>query len=263
MRTLHTLLGFAACWVLASCATAPKAPDAPPEGTQALLVRTDPPGASCSILQNGAVVVSVPATPGSANLPLVFCRFCLQPRPEDVPPFEVACSKPGYLASRLTFRVQFAGTVAAEAAPPRQGTDAETAGAVGRALGAVGVTVLTLSPLAPLVLVGGAIATANSPPRYEFAYRPLPELLLTPAAFGSESDCDAHFASLQTRLKATRDAQRAYIDAQCRFWPCKASDTAPCPDPICERQRKIADDQLESQLEQIPALRTQVRIAAP
>ena len=263
MRTMHSLLALAACWVLASCATAPKAPDAPPPGTQALQVRTDPPGAICSILQNGVAVASVAATPGTANLPLVFCRFCLSPGPEEVPPFEIVCSKTGYLASRLTFAVQWAHTIAAEQAPPRDGSDAETAGVVAGVFGTVGATALQLSPLGPFIGLGVAIARANDPPRYDYAYRPLPELLLTPATFDSESDCDAHFASLQTRLKATRDAQRSYIDAQCRFWPCKASDPAPCPDPVCERRRTIADEHLKSQLDQIPALRTRVRIAAP
>lgn len=280
MRTLHPLLALAACWVVASCATAPKAPDAPPPGIQALLVRTDPPGATCSIVQNGVVVAAVAATPGTANLPLVFCQLCLSPRAEDVPPFEVACIKPGYLASRLTFAVQWAHTVAVEEALPREPPATESAGAAAGAagsavalgaagsmgsMGALGAAALApvLLPIAAAGVLVAIVATKDRPPKYDYAYRPLPELLLTPATFGSESDCDAHFASLQTRLKATRDAQRSNIDAQCRFWPCKASDPAPCPDPVCERRRTIADEQLKSQLDQIPALRTQVRIAAP
>jgi hypothetical protein len=83
---------------------------------------------------------------------------------------------------------------------------------------------------------------------------------LTPSTFGSESDGDAHFASLQRRLQTTRYAQRSDIDANCRFWPCEASDPAPCPDPICERRRAVADAQLKNQLDQTPSLRAQVRI---
>jgi hypothetical protein len=274
MGAVRSVLALAACSMVASCATAPTASDAPPPGTQALLVRTDPPGASCSILQNGTVVASVDATPGIANVPVVFCRFCLAGRPEEHPPIEVACSKEGYLASRMTFAVQWAHTVLQEA-PPRDPTPAEVAGAAGgaaawgalQALGSAGLGVAAVAPIAlPVAAVGLVVAAAankDRPPRYTFAYRPLPEFLLTPAAFASESDCDAHFTSLKARLVTARDAQRANIDAHCRFFPCKASDPAPCPDPVCERQRTLANEQLKSQLDQIPALRTQVRIAGP
>ena len=272
-QPLRTL---AACWLLASCATAPHAPGVPPPGTQALLVRTDPAGATCLIRQNAVVVAAVPSTPGTANLPVVFGGLG-SVHVEDVPPFEVECNKPDYLSSRMTFAVQAAETVSAEGSPAQDPSSAKIAGAAGSAvavgaaggaasMGAMGA--LAAAPiLLPVAAVGLLVAMAakktDTPPRYDYAYRPLPELLLTPSTFGSESDCDAHFASLEKRLQTTRDAQRSDIDANCRFWPCKASDAAPCPDPVCERRRAVADAQLKSQLDQIPSLRAQARIVPP
>lgn len=275
LRWSHPLLTLAAGWLLASCATTPQGPDAPPPGTQALLVRTDPAGATCSIHRNGVVVASVPSTPGTANLPVVFSGF-VSVYAEDIPPFELGCSKPDYLSTRMTFAVQAASTVSLEGAPPQDPSNAKIAGVAGSAVafGAAGGTAsmgamgaLAVAPvLLPVAAVGllVAIAAKNyTPRRYDYAYRPLPELLLTPETFASEADCDAHFASLQKRLQTTSDAQRSDIDANCRFSPCKASDPAPCPDPVCARLRAVADEQLKSQLDQIPALRAQVRIVAP
>jgi len=96
-----------------------------------------------------------------------------------------------------------------------------------------------------------------------YAYRALPEFFLTPSTFESETTCDAFFANLKTKFEAARDAQRARIDAQCRFWPCQSSDPTPCPDPVCERLREGADALLKSRLDQVPVLRAQVHIVAP
>jgi hypothetical protein len=101
------------------------------------------------------------------------------------------------------------------------------------------------------------MAAPKRPP--EYAYRRLPEFFLTPEAFGSEAACDAFFASFRTKLEAARAAERARIDAHCRFWPCKPSD-ASCPDPVCERLRARADAYFGAELERIPALRAQAKI---
>lgn len=264
-------LCFAVCLTLAACTTVPTAPDAPPPGTQALLVRTDPPGASCSILQDGAVVASVAVTPGTAHVPRSFQGFVFTPQPEELPPIEVLCRKEGYLESRKTFAVQWAAVVASEETPPREPSAADIAGGAASVVAAVAVSpgsglamVAVAAPMVgiPILAVAAIVgATREKPP--PFAYRALPEFLLTPTGFASATECDAHFASLATKFEAARDAKRAYIDAQCRFWPCKASDSAPCPDLVCDRRRAMADDQLKVQLEEIPALRAKVRIATP
>ena len=121
-------------------------------------------------------------------------------------------------------------------------------------------------PAAPF-LMPFAIAVAaeqhNQPPAFAYAYRALPTFFLVPATFASEAERDAYFASLEAKLRAERDAQRAFIDKQCRYFPCKPSDPAPCLDPTCQQRRERLDAELESQLMEVPALRAQVRIIAP
>ena len=110
-----------------------------------------------------------------------------------------------------------------------------------------------------------AMATEKSgqPTSYAYAYRSLPAFFLIPASFASESECDAFFASLRTKLEVEWDGQRAYIDKQCRFWPCQPTDAAPCPDPVCQQRRARVDAQLKSDLDELPAIRAQVRIVTP
>ena len=94
--------------------------------------------------------------------------------------------------------------------------------------------------LVPLHLAVG-IANADQPPQYAYAYPALPEFFLVPATLGSKSEYDAFFATLKTKLEGAALAQRSYIDAQCRYFPCKASDPAPCPDPVCQQRRDRVD----------------------
>jgi hypothetical protein len=86
---------------LSACATSPpvSSPPPPPGTTQALLLRTEPPGATCSMVQNGVVVASVDATPGIANLPR---------RNE---PIEVVCRREGHLEQRMTIAAATAAEV--------------------------------------------------------------------------------------------------------------------------------------------------------
>jgi len=82
-----------ACIALVSCATAPQKPDPVLTGrTQELAVRTDAPGASCSFMQDGKVVVSVESTPGTASVPRDFRRLYVLPPPlEGIKPLELVC----------------------------------------------------------------------------------------------------------------------------------------------------------------------------
>ncbi len=232
-----------------------------------MLVQTDPPGATCSILQEGAVVAAVTATPGTAHVPRDFCTsFCWGAK---YPPIEVVCRKEGYLDSRREFSLQARIIVERDETPARDASAGEVAGGIaGVAVvgagqsGLAAVAVAAPMIVLPILAVATAVAaTRERPPA--FAYRALPEFQLTPAAFASESECNAHFASLKTKLEGVRDAEHSRIAAECRFFPCKASDLVPCPDPVCNQQRARADEELKTRLDQIPALRTQVRIAAP
>jgi hypothetical protein len=116
-------------------------------------------------------------------------------------------------------------------------------------------------PIALGVIVVAAIANKDAPRQAVYAYRALPEFLLVPATFDSQAECDAFFATLKTKLEAARGAAHARIDAECHFPPCRASDSTPCLE-VCERQRRRADAQLVSDLDQLTALRAQVRIVA-
>jgi hypothetical protein len=285
MRALHCLLAVAVGAALASCTTVSKAPDPVLTGrTQELAIRTDPPGAACSIVQEGKVVASVESTPGSASVPRNFGFLMFTPTIESITPMEVVCRKEGYLEHRATFAVAWARDVSREVTPEPEVSPAEAAGtAIGKVALAGGAVMLdgyaaamamanpvaaaaaaaVVLPVAVGVLVVALIANKDAPPRAEYAYRALPEFFLTPSTFDSEGACDTFFATLTTKLETARDTQRARIDAECRFWPCQSSDPTPCRDPVCERQRVRADALLKGQLDQLPALRMQVRIAAP
>jgi hypothetical protein len=236
------------CIAVAACATLP---EAPPRGrTQELTIRTDPPGAACSILQGGVVAASVTATPGVAVIP----RRNLS--------IEVVCRRDGYLEARMTFAVVPATEVELEAGtrpwrPPRSvgGFAADFVGDLA-VQGAVAFFPPAIFGLAALGAAAGAVQDDPNPP---YAYRALPEFLLTPESFASEANRDAFFANLQARLEAATRAQHAYIDAHCRFWPCEPTDVA-CPNPVCEYQGALVDERLKAQLEQIPALRAQTRV---
>jgi hypothetical protein len=94
--------------------------------------------------------------------------------------------------------------------------------------------VATVSPaavIAPLVVGTLVIAAASkdAPRSAVYAYRALPEFFLVPEMFETQAACDGFFSSLEAKLTAARDTKRARIDAECRFFPCKASDPSPCP----------------------------------
>ena len=238
MRIPPGALALGISIVLVGCATTPTEPR--PVVTQALLLRTDPAAAACSVMQAGAVVASVPSTPGVAMVPRINA------------PIDVACRKEGYLEQGMTFPVL-----------PTAEVEYEEGATVGRAsaMMAYGVT-MAFPPIALLTVPALAVAAARRPkPGSRYAYLAPPEFFLTPDTFASEAAREAFFEELRNKLQAAADAQIAYINEHCRFWPCTPSDPV-CPDPVCERQRALVGAQLQSRLDQIPALRARVRIVA-
>jgi hypothetical protein len=272
---------------LASCATTSLLPYPPLGATQQLEVRTDPAGATCTVFQGGTPAAAVDSTPGIATVRRDFCPVPTTPFQawstpdyckgslERIAPLDIVCRKQGYLELRRTFSVARAATVQSEDAPTSEPTAASQvagglaaigSGAAYHALGDLAAASF-VEPRVALLLLPVTVAVAaersNQPTNFAYAYRSLPAFFLVPATFASEAERDAGFASLEAKLRAEGDAQRAYIDRQCRYFPCKASDPAPCLDPVCQRRRERVDAQLASQLDEIPALRTQVRIVAP
>lgn len=264
-------LAIGACVLLASCATSELRPYPQPlYATQDLALRTDPAGAHCTISRDGTVVASVEATPGVVAVRRDFCslpfdfwstpEYCKGPL-ERVAPIEVSCRKDGYLEVRKTFHEASTQTVQSEEGPqsePSAGSEAISGLAIiGMATGPLGILILAPTALAV------AVANADQPPNYAYAYRALPEFFLTPETFPSEAVRDAFFAALPSKLEQSAKAKQAYIDKQCRFWPCKAGDPEPCKDPVCEQRRARVDAELKALLDDIPALREQTRIVAP
>ena len=251
MRTLDRLAALMGCVTLTACALTPAmVRDAPPlSRTQQLLLRTDPTGGTCSLLQGDVIVASVDATPGIATVP------------RKSAPLDIRCRKEGYLEVRMSFAaLQLHDRFDLFEAGPKGGPKYEAT--LGDYAEFVGLNIAKAAfPPAAIVwfLYLEKQDEEQNPP---FAYRVLPEFILTPAVFDSEALRDEFFVALKAKLEAAADAQRARINQECRFWPCRSSDVA-CPDPVCEHQRAVVNSQLESQLEQIPLLRAQVRIVAP
>ena len=123
-----------ACVALASCATTSVSPYPPLGATQQLVVRTDPAGATCTVLQSGALVASVDSTPGAAIVRRDFCLapstpfilwstpdYCKGPL-ELIAPIDVTCRKEGYRELRRTFTVAYAAKVQSEESPTSEPT---------------------------------------------------------------------------------------------------------------------------------------------
>ena len=252
MRTLDRLVGLVGCVTLTACAIMTPASVrvyAPHGRTQELLIRTDPAGASCSLQQRGTIVASVEATPEIAIVPRT-----------DVP-LDVACRKEAYLEVRMTFAVlHLKERLEMMEASPKGGPKYErTARDFAEYMG-VNITGAVLLPVG--IAWWWSLERQEEEQNPPFAYRALPEFILTPAAFDSEASRDAFFVALKAKLETAAERQLRRINQECRFWPCKPSDVA-CPDPVCEQQRAVVNSQLQSQLEQIPVLRAQVRVVAP
>jgi hypothetical protein len=183
-------------------------------------------------------------------------------------PIEVACVREGYLKAQMTFAPATADEVEREAGtkPWRQSRSAGDA--IGYFVGELASqgAVLAFPPAIFGIIAAGAASTAHAEaekrPSLSYAYRALPEFILIPATFSSESTRDAFFVTLKGKLEANANAQLDYINEHCRFWPCTPSDVV-CPDPVCNRARAVIEEQLKTQLDRIPVLLTQTKIVAP
>jgi hypothetical protein len=280
MRVSHALALLAACFGLASCATVPE------PRPHVFELRTDPPSATCSLLRKGVVVVTVATTPATVTMPVDHCRDFLQMvpcwDPEKIAPLEVACRKEGFLEQRMTFEIAPRWEVMLEegsTAPSRDMSGLEVLGAAaylglevglvsaapGLAMAAVAAPMVVLPVLGVAAIAAAAAGSSRpkEPPPPEYVWRALPEFVLTPATFASAAACDAHFASLASRLEAARDAERDRIDRNCRPLPCEPSDATPCPDPRCVKLRAEADARWKAWQDEIPSLRARIQIAAP
>jgi hypothetical protein len=253
MRSIAHVSALVISVALASCATNPPVSCPPPSTgtTQALMLRTDPAGASCSVLRGDVVVAAVAVTPDFATVPR---------RNE---PAELVCQK-GSLEHRRTLAAVPAGEVGEARGSPREcakrePSAGELAGGFAAEVAFQGL-VAFFPPAAIGIIAVGAVAAATAETRY--AYRQPPELVLAPATFASEPACDAHFAALKARLEAEAGGQRTRINESCRPWPCNASD-AVCPSPVCADQRARVDAELASRLDQLPELRARARIVPP
>ena len=225
MAIRSALLGVmvaASCVAVGGCAT----DGAITRGrTQQVLLQTDPPGATCTVVRNGAVVASV-QTPGTATV---------ERRSE---PIDVACSRPGFLPHRETLVSENAAYVEADEGVEREPTPGEAAMrdvAAGVSMSAVQFTAAAgsagmagaaaIAAAGPAILVGLAVAPAygiyqyaNNPP---YAIRHPPMILLTPASFESTAERDAFFARRVSQLKAYAEAELAQGKDKCSGGYCK------------------------------------------
>jgi hypothetical protein len=224
MHELHWAAASAAALALAASATAPPTRTVPPRGRpQDLLIRTDPAGASCSIVRDNAIVGTVEATPGTVTVPR---------RNE---PIDVVCGKDGYLDMRASFAVASASNLGREEGSRTEitgGRATAAAGAVaGLGGGIAGISALSAGSLGAMatasgVMLGGQVlmlvgAIADSLANPPYAFRPLPEFFLVPATFPSEAQREAFFDTLAAKLTDATARQRASVNEHCIPWPCK------------------------------------------
>jgi hypothetical protein len=298
MGTWFRLVTVAACLALAACQTVRSTPRLlTPES---LSIRTDPPGASCTIGFEAVVLATAASTPETVDVPReVPCHIdcpkseqgapscTLQCRAPDLDvsrPIELVCRKQGYLEYRRPLAVGWKSDVdleeGASAADFARGA-ALTAALVGTlalpaaapALAAIAVAAPAATLTATGAVVGGSAAAATAAESAArdaphaiyggaaYRYRSLPDVVLTPATFPSEAARDTYFAALKAKLEATAAEQRQYISSRCRIYPCTA--VAPsCAHPVCDRRRALITADIERQIEQIQAQRAQARIAA-
>jgi hypothetical protein len=187
--------------------------------TQEVLLQTDPPGATCTVVRNGAALATI-YTPGAATI---------ERRGE---PIEVSCTRQGYLAHRESFVSENAAYVESDEGVDREPTPGEaaardvaagvssTAIQLGASLGVAGAAVA-----APILLVGlvaapayGIYQYANNPP---YAIRRTPIMLLTPASFESPAEREAFFAYRIAQLQAYAEAELAQGKDKCSGGYCK------------------------------------------
>ena len=253
MRSIAQCSVLVVSIALSSCATSPpvSCPPPSPSAPQALMLRTEPPGATCSVLRGVEAVASVEVTPDYAMVPR---------RNESI---EVVCHK-GNLEQHMTFDAVRVPEAVSRSLAARECEQRERSAGDRVAEAAAEVAFKGLVVFFPPALLGmaavGVVTAATAEPHY--AYAQPPEFLLAPATFESESVCDAHFAALKASLQAGADTQVARINQSCHPWPCSASDPV-CPNPICDVPRARIAAELNSRLDQIPGLRARARIVPP
>ncbi len=176
-------------------------------------------------MRDGIIVASVDATPGRVDVP------------RSKQPIEIVCRKEGYLEQRLTFVPAMAKEVDAQEAASGECPERESSAgdAAGQFLIYEGANALATFFPPVAAGVGAAVVLAMNSSDYPYAFRQLPQLLLAPVTFDSESACDGYFASLRSRVEAEADAQRTRIRESCHPWSCQASDPV-CHRPFCEHQ---------------------------
>ncbi len=257
---LGVVLG-SACAALTACATTSGVPAPPPPGSmQELRVDTDPSDAACSILREGNVVATVAATPGVASVSRNVCPNTGLGCATSLVTLEIVCRKEGHFDARRTIAPVYADTIGQPVTPELTSEQKAigTASAIAY-LVAMGAPPLAAPVALPLAL-GAFAGQASLPRQYIYAYPAPPVLLLAPTTCESEAACDALFATMRDKLTAEANARKATIDAGCHYFPCRASDAAPCPHPECRKRRAAVDAELESGLAELSALRPRVKI---
>lgn len=94
-----------------------------------------------------------------------------------------------------------------------------------------------------------------------WAYSDLPTILLAPATFRTQGECDEYFDALRWRVVQAAQAEIERIDAQRRA-SCKASDKS-CAAPLCKRRRDAVVERTRGQLNRVDVLRGHITVEIP
>ena len=198
---MRAIASAAYAFLLAGCANTPAAPDSPetPSGTlQTMMVSSDPPGARCTVWQEGVEIATVDPTPGRVAVAR-----------KDVP-LKLRCSRAGYLDASgdvgwVAWRESSSpaspwllGGSAALGGVGAAGTSAVVAGMSGASVGAVSTAAAAALPIVGVgllaVLPGLYIASQVAYP--DLSYPAEVSLTLTPSEFPSEEARDAYLEPL-------------------------------------------------------------------
>lgn len=241
--------------VLASCATAPAQRASQAPQLQDLLVRSEPPGASCEVLQRGSRVASVLSCPASVSVPV--------PRaPDDL---EIVCRKAGYVDASVSYPAIPLDEWQREAAVENPPAETNVLGEAAKGMLFFAV-ILPLVVFPPAGLAANLVAlplTAAHSPVSAYAYESAPVIVLVPSIFESESAREAFFESRRAVIEVSLAERRAVADKACGLAVCEPGASS-CERPAsCAKRFAQIDAQRKSALEALPALRAQTRTVAP
>jgi hypothetical protein len=178
-----------------------------------------------------------------------------------------------YIGELLSWPAEPADALDAEAGIVRRKSfgAGDASGLAGRTLVDLGRSTETPFGMAAATLPGAAVAAiplmiaapfiAQSQDDW-WAYREPPTILLAPASFATKRECDEYFDELRSRVAQAAQVEIEHIDAECRPWPCVASE-ARCTHPMCERKRVAVEARMRAQLGRLDSLRTKVAVEAP